>query len=266
MLPCRPLLLTLLAPLLALAQPAPPPKPPPVAVTLRNFGLGADLSEVLLRSPTPSAPLRQRVQPYVIGEPVFYRGPAHLVFYAAALPAEILEAEADSETGPPSHAALPARAAPAGEMLTVGEVTLNPAFPRVLLCWTRADAGTYHILAVPDDPENAPAGQVRFFNLTAAPVALQTDAGETLFLETRQSGLIAAAGREAIPFRAALLAAGREPILLSNVVETRPGLRRTAFLLHTAAGALGGSPGSPVFTFLTLTHPEGPAPAPAGAR
>ena len=43
MLPCRPLLLTLLAPLLALAAPAPPPQPPPVAVTLRNLELGADL-------------------------------------------------------------------------------------------------------------------------------------------------------------------------------------------------------------------------------
>lgn len=253
---CRPLLLALIAPLVAFAQPAPPPEPPPVAVTLRTVGLGAELPEVLLRSSAQSAPLRLRVQPHIVGEPVRYRGPARLSFQAAALPAEALEAEADSETGPPSRAAVPSRAAPQGELLTIGEVTLDPAFPRVLLCWARADAGSYHILAVPDDPENAPPGQVRFFNLTGTPVAIQTHEGESLRLEPRQSGLIPAGAREAIHFRAAMLPAGREPIMLSTVVETRPRLRRTAFLLHTASGALGGSPGSPVFTFFTLTHPD----------
>ena len=66
--------------------------------------------------------------------------------------------------------------------------------------------------------------------------------------------------RQQLYFNAETTQEGEQDSFISNVVETRPGLRNSVFLLRISDAEFGGDPeGKPTFTFHNFIHPVDPA-------
>ena len=180
------------------------------------------------------------------------------------IPDEFIEEEATSETtAAPQKKLYSGVVGDKKKPVKVATVSLPARAANYLLIWSRLGPDRYSVIAMPDDPVSQPVDSLRFVNLTRAPVVMQIKEGAVLQLKPGAAQVVETKGREVFPFKA--LAGNPDGVheLLSNVVETRNGLRRTVLLLVSKAAEVGGSPAQdPIFTFFTFTNPVDVVPTP----
>lgn len=207
-------------------------EPPGIQTSLQSLGLDTSIPDV--RVVGGETRLRMNVQAFRIGRAVSYRGPELVRFYA---PGPEVDAEEEER------------------LMPIGEVQLNPAWSQTLLLWTRTGGDQYAITALPNDLKALPADHLRFLNTTHSRLGVKMKDGEPRILAPGEQFSVRANGSEAIYFWSMM--EGREggAQLLSNVVEMRPGMRRTVFLTFDNAAATGNDGVGPKrFSFFVLTH------------
>jgi hypothetical protein len=205
-----------------------------VQTTLQSLGLNTSIGEVRIKESSSSASMN--VPSFRIGKQTPYSGPLKVQFYNPS----IAPASADVDN-----------------TLIIGEVTLNPEWRQTLLLWTRIDQDKYSIAALPNDLEALPANHLRFVNTTDSRIGIKIKDGDSKILSRGEHFSIHTNNNEAIYFWSMKEIEDGEAGAqrLSNVVEMRPGMRRTVFLTFdnaTATGNMGVGPKS--FSFFVLTH------------
>ena len=240
-----------LAPLTLVAQ-----EKAPISVNLRTFGVGTSLPKIYVRNGQKPTSTQLGVRAFFISEPVHYTGLNELTFYVAETPDEFIEAEATSESAEtPKIKVYSGVAGDKKKPLIIAKVNLPGRCANYLLLWARIGPDRYQVMAVPDDPVAQPADSLRFLNLTSAPMKMAIQDGEILELSPGEARVVPTRGREVFFFRAKTGTAEDSTGFISNVVETRKGLRRTVLFLVSTAPEVGGSSNQPIFSFFTFTNP-----------
>lgn len=239
-------------------------KAPSVSVTLRSLGIGTSLPKVFVRGGQATKVTELSVKSFSLGNPVHYSGLAELSFYVGETPDEFIEEEATSETtAAPQKKLYSGVVGDKKKPVKVATVSLPGRAANYLLIWSRLGPDRYAVIAMPDDPVSQPVDSLRFVNLTRAPLVMQIKEGAVLQLKPGDAQVLETQGREVFPFKALAVNPDGVHELLSNVVETRKGLRRTVLLLVSKAAEVGGSPAQdPIFTFYTFTNPVDVVPTP----
>lgn len=229
-------------------------------VVLRNLGLGASQSGISVGQEGKPLTYTLSVQNLAQGSPYNYSGPDEVTFV-------VDNSAATAEIGPGTAEVSPAKGGEKNMTRLIGKVKLPKTGSNFLLVWAKAGQGKYTITALPDDTTSLPANSLRFVNLTSAVMHLKIKDGEQGVLKGREAAVIATGDRQQLYFTVETNKDGEQSPLISNVVETRPGLRQTVFLFKSASADFGANPeGPPILSFYKFTHPVEPKPVNASAN
>ena len=237
-------------------------------VILRNLGLGASQSGISVGQEGKPFDFTLTVQNLAQGRPYNYSGPDEVAFAVdnAAVTAPAAT-EANPDIAPVAAEVSPAKGGEKNKTRLIGKVKLPKTGSNFLVVWAKAGQGKYTITALPDDTTALPANSLRFVNLTSAVMNLKIKDGEQGVLKAKETAVIATGARQQLYFTVEIQKDGEESSFISNVVETRPGLRQTVFLFKSASAEFGANPEDPpVLTFYKFTHPIEPPPVKAGAN